>query len=342
MLTRSPRRLPGFTLVELLVVIAIVGLLIGLLLPAVQAARESARAVECQNHLKQLGLATLLFHDANEAFPPARLWVHNTATFTAGYPREQTYPSWLVRLLPYAEQSSAYADWRLDAQFDEQAIEVRSRVTPMFVCPSRRSPSEAVSPPEPVGRDITYPCGCTDTFTILQMGGALGDYAGNHGDLSPPWYGDNSWWRGGGGTGLIITSRPLIKDNLPAGWIDRVTLAMATDGVSKTVLAGEMFIPPDHMGRGPFDGPMYNGEDLAAFARFGGEGGAALARSPADESLGDWALSFGSWHPGYCPFVWADGSVRKTSVDIDIDVYAMMMNRRDGKEPSDQSSEASY
>src|SRR5271154_3475491 len=59
----------GFTLVELLVVIAIIGLLIALLLPAVQAAREAARRVQCQNNLRQLAIATLNFESAARQFP---------------------------------------------------------------------------------------------------------------------------------------------------------------------------------------------------------------------------------------------------------------------------------
>ena len=84
----------AFTLVELLVVIAIIGILIALLLPAVQAAREAARRMQCGNHLKQLGLAVHNFHDGHKALPPLII--------------SEGRPSLFFILLPYLEQTAAF------------------------------------------------------------------------------------------------------------------------------------------------------------------------------------------------------------------------------------------
>lgn len=85
----------AFTLVELLVVIAIIGVLVGLLLPAVQAAREAARRMQCSNNMKQIGLATHMFADSNRGILPPGC-------------RDYNFMTWATFLLPYLEQASRY------------------------------------------------------------------------------------------------------------------------------------------------------------------------------------------------------------------------------------------
>jgi prepilin-type N-terminal cleavage/methylation domain-containing protein len=86
----------GFTLVELLVVIAIIGVLVALLLPAVQAAREAARRMQCSNNLRQLGIALHNYHDVNQWFP-----INYRPVKGGSY-------SWMQAILPFVEQQNLY------------------------------------------------------------------------------------------------------------------------------------------------------------------------------------------------------------------------------------------
>ena len=122
----------GFTLIELLVVIAIIGVLIALLLPAVQAAREAARRVQCTNNLKQIGLAVLNYETSVGALPPALVLSGSgtTTTYTTGW-------SALGRVLPYIEQSALYSAANFSLSKEEPAnATITAATVSAFLCPS--------------------------------------------------------------------------------------------------------------------------------------------------------------------------------------------------------------
>ena len=139
-----PQFSSGFTLVELLVVIAIIGILVGLLLPAIQAARESARRTECQNQLKQMGLAVQNHIDAQKVFPTGgdgynpniRNYLTGTdpnnpanSTGVPNGPNKQGL-GWGYQILPYLEEESLKGTTTMGR--------LASVKVTLFFCPSRR------------------------------------------------------------------------------------------------------------------------------------------------------------------------------------------------------------
>lgn len=144
------KRRPAFTLVELLVVIAIIGILIALLLPAVQAAREAGRRIQCGNHLKQIGLALHNYHLTWEAFPAGN--VNRTAGFCPGQAEPVAsfsthFGNWLIAILPYVEQEPLFDRYDQRYRNEHSANQfVRENLVPTYVCPSDALSSEPLVP----------------------------------------------------------------------------------------------------------------------------------------------------------------------------------------------------
>jgi len=149
-------RRAAFTLVELLVVIAIIGILIALLLPAVQAAREAARRMQCSNNLKQIALALHNYHDAYHSFPPGN--VDN------GVSQSQEW-GWAVFLLPHLEQTPLYKQLAPNARRFVDLLNhpvdrvLCQRPLAVFRCPSDRTPALLEGTDQPRDLDGVAPVG---------------------------------------------------------------------------------------------------------------------------------------------------------------------------------------
>jgi prepilin-type N-terminal cleavage/methylation domain-containing protein len=325
--TRVGRQV-GFTLVELLVVIAIIAVLIGLLLPAVQKVREAASRTSCANNLKQIGLAAHNYHDCNQCLPPSRL---DRAGGVA----------WTVLILPFIEQGNFGRQWDPKRWYYDQGATVaegdaiRAIGVPIYFCPTRRTvnsePRLSIQGDTP---DLPFPGSRT------HYPGALGDYACSVGNDMAADYDAG----GPGGNGAMVIAKPphlYESGTLPPRlkpWKSQTPFAAITDGLSHTLLVGEKYVKPDTFGinvpaniNANFgDGSIYNGDHPWVVSRVAG------VTSPIAHGTSDAFISqFGSWHPGVCQFVMADGSVRAVPNSIDPTVLGHLSQRNDGQATPD-------
>jgi prepilin-type N-terminal cleavage/methylation domain-containing protein/prepilin-type processing-associated H-X9-DG protein len=303
----------GFTLVELLVVIAIIGVMVGLLLPAVQAAREAARRMQCSNNLKQLGLAFHNYHDSLSSFP-------NGSHPTPGYLGGGYHMGWAPKLFRYFEESTRYSameqfspnpitelgPWRLNTAPHNGESEIWGPV-PTLACPS-----SALGDRSP---DII-------SFPWIPRHGAL-HYracAGRIEDVTNPSDGNN--WRWANSGVIFPQSRTRFRDII--------------DGTSNTILLGE-----SSSSRG-WSNTMKQGWGGIQPWTWGIYWYTDNRRLMIDSKniqfpinyRGDFGTNhtpYTSFHPGGVHFLLCDGSVRFVSENIDLNLLKAIGTRAGGE-----------
>lgn len=273
----SPVRRTGpaaFTLVELLVVIAIIGVLIALVLPAVQAARETARRMQCANNLKQIGLGLHNYHSAFNEFP------HQS---TAGAPGpsgcQNGFFSWLAMILPQIEQGPLYEsiDWRIGLS-DRCDQSFSGEYT--FVTIPADHPNAAAA----ATRVDTYLCPSdflTTSFAAGSAGPAPGSYAANVG-----WPMGSSIPGAGGPIRQHNGFLALRNFKDPVDWhTERISGRDITDGLSNTAAVSERLMHNLTTTQSDFGFEYYaidpNGPSKSMISFCGGSGG-------RDRSLDRW------------------------------------------------------
>lgn len=292
----------AFTLVELLVVIAIIGVLVALLLPAVQAAREAARRSACSNNIRQLAIATHMYHDAHSVLPISisyHLAGPNPSPEVSG-------KGWIVSILPHLEEQPLYDQFvpcfkgNFESNGGMKGLPCRAAVATQLAvlhCPSD---------PSVLGTSITQ-------FQWEGIEVSLTSYKGVIGDT-----------RMGGGASIHQGTEPDCHNTVGCNGLfyrnnyqEPIGFRMITDGLSKTLMIGE-------------DVAFHNFHATAFYCN--GDYSschAPLNYMPFPPTPKDWwnVISFRSLHPGGAHFALADASVRFFNEGMEHQLYRAMSTR---------------
>jgi prepilin-type N-terminal cleavage/methylation domain-containing protein/prepilin-type processing-associated H-X9-DG protein len=286
-----PTRRRGFTLVELLVVIAIIGILIALLLPAVQAAREAARRMQCTNNFKQIGLAIHGYHDTHKEIPPAYL---------CKTPEVAT----LTHLLPYIEQQAMYDIYDFSVAWDRGTNRESTKLhIATFVCPTAPGGGQRRWITD-YAVDEAIRSGAVRTLVLAGLRprkSGLGNYWGIFRD--PP------------ACGGPVDSRGRRLDH-------QVRFAMITDGLSNTFMFFEDAGRPERYRDGEHIGSSLGDSRWADYSTefwtntICGGGGQLFNCDNSNEIY--------AFHGGGANFVYGDGSVHYHTDNMNAEVFVSL------------------
>ena len=319
----SPMRRAAFTLVELLVVIAIIGILIALLLPAIQAAREAARRMQCSNNLKQLGLGCLTHTDSQKFFPTGGwgwAWLGDP---DRGFERRQP-GGWTYNILPFTELKSLHDLGKGGTTAEKRVAANQLARTPLSIlnCPTRRAPM-LYSKADWDGTFVAYNANdnSANDNTVARL-----DYAACAGsaDVVDMPAGPSSFQNG---------------DNLTYSWSDmspcdgisfqrsKVAVKDVTDGTSHTIMLGEKYLNPDYYYTG-----LDNADNESAYVGWDNDNYRLTGTASPfqrDRRGVSFYLNFGSAHATTANFVFCDGAVHSISFAIDPTAFKYLGGRKD-------------